>query len=139
MDLVVDANIIFAAIIKESTTHELLFDERLHLFTAEFFFTEFEKHAEELQEKTGKSKEELNNLIDVLKKKIALIPLEELLPYFDEAEKISPDSGDVAYFALALKLKCALWSQDKKLKEKQNKVKVYSTEDLVGMFLGLAI
>ncbi len=80
MDLVVDANIIFAALIKESTTHELLFDERLHLFTTEFFFTEFEKHTKELQEKTDKTKEQLNHLLDVLKRKITLVPLEELLP-----------------------------------------------------------
>ncbi len=134
MDLVVDANEIFAALIKESKTHELIFDERLHLFTTEFFFTEFKKHSEEIKEKTEKTEEELNHLLDVLKKKITLIPLEELLPYVDEAKKISPDPDDVAYIALALKLKCAIWSQDRKLKEKQDKVQVYSTEDLVRMF-----
>jgi len=134
MDLVVDANEIFAALIKESKTHELIFDERLHLFTTEFFFTEFNEHSEEIQEKTEKTEEELNHLLDVLKKKIKLIPLEELLPYVDEAEEISPDPDDVAYIALALKLKCGIWSQDKALKEKQNKVQVYSTEDLARMF-----
>ena len=87
MDLVIDANEIFAALIKESKTHELIFDERLHLFTTEFFFTEFNKHSEEIREKTGKAEEEVNNLFDVLKKKITLIPLEELLPFSDEAEK----------------------------------------------------
>ena len=134
MDLVVDANIIFAALIKESKTYELIFDEKLHLFTTEFFFTEFKEHSEEIQEKTDKTDEELNHLLDVLKQKIKLIPLEELLPYLNEAEEISPDPDDVAYIALALKLKCAIWSQDRKLKEKQNKVQVYSTEDLVRMF-----
>ena len=134
MDLVTDANIIFAAIIKESKTHELIFDEKLHLFTTEFFFTEFGKHAKELQEKTGKSEEELNHLLGAMKKKITLIPLEEIFSYVDEAEKISPDPDDVAYIALALKLKCGIWSQDRELKEKQNKVQVYSTEDLVKLF-----
>jgi len=134
MDLVADANVIFAALIRESKTYEFIFDERLNLFTTEFFFAEFEKHAEELKEKTEKTDEELNNLFNVLKKKITLIPLEEILPYVDEAEKISPDPDDVAYIALALKLKCGIWSQERKLKEKQNKVLVYSTEDLVKMF-----
>ena len=133
MDLVVDANEIFAALIKESKAYELIFDERLHLFSTEFFFTEFEEHSKEIREKTGKTEEELNNLLDVLIKRIALVPMEELLPYLDEAEKISPDPEDVAYIALALKLKCAIWSQDRKLKEKQSKVQVYSTEDLVKM------
>ena len=134
MNLVVDANIIFAALIQENKTYDLLFDEGLHLFTTEFFFTEFNKHSEEIQEKSKKTEAELNALLDVLKKNITLIPLEELLPFLDEAEKISPDPDDVAYVALALKLKCAIWSQDRKLKEKQNKVQVYSTEDLIKMF-----
>ena len=133
MDLVVDANEIFAAIIKESKTYELIFDERLHLFTTEFFFTEFNKHSEEIREKTEKTEEELNYLLNVLKKKIALVPLEELLPYLGEAEKISPDPDDVAYIALALKLKCAIWSQDRALKEKQARIKIYSTAELNGI------
>ena len=92
-----------------------------------------EKDVKTIMEKTGKTEEELNNLLDVLIKRIALVPMEELLPYADEAEKISPDPDDVAYIALALKLKCAIWSQDRKLKENQSKVQVYSTEDLVKM------
>ena len=127
MDLVVDANVIFAAIIKEGKTHELLFDGRLHLFTPEFFFTEFEKHSMDILKKTGKTLEELHNLMEVLEKKIVLVPLEELLPYLDEAEKICPDPDDVAYFSLALKLRCAIWSQDRALREKQDKIRVYST------------
>ena len=134
MDLVIDANIIFAVLIKENKTYELIFDEKLHLFTAEFFFKEFEKHVREIQKKSGKAEKDFNQLMDIIKTKIILVPLEELLPYLDEAEEICPDPDDVAYFALALKLKCAVWSQDRALKEKQNKVKVYSTEDLMRMF-----
>ena len=133
MELAVDANIIFAALIKESKSYELLFDERLRLFTAEFFFKEFEKHAKEIKKKSGKAEKDFNQLMGIIKTKITLVPLEELLPYLDEAEEICPDPDDVAYFALAIKLKCAVWSQDKALKEKQKKVKVYSTEDLMRM------
>jgi len=49
-----------------------------------------------------------------------------------EAEKFSPDEKDIMYLALALKLKSAVWSNDKKLKT-QDKVKVYSTNDLLGI------
>ena len=47
-----------------------------------------------------------------------------------DAEKISPDPKDAAYIALALKFSCGVWSNDKKLKE-QNKVKVYSTGEIM--------
>ena len=81
----------------------------------------------DILKKTGKTPEELHNLMEVLEKKIVLVPLEELLPYLDEAEKICPDPDDVAYFSLALKLRCAIWSQDRALREKQDKIRVYST------------
>ena len=51
----------------------------------------------------------------------------------EKARKISPDEKDTVYLALALKLRCGLWSNDKDLKEKQNSVQVYSTEELIGM------
>jgi len=132
MDLAVDANIIFAALIKEGKTHELFFNERMHLFTPEFFFIEFEKHVKEILKKTNRTEKEFIQLISILKRKIVFIPLEELLPYVDEAEIICPDPDDIAYFALALKLKCPIWSNDKSLK-KQKIVTVYSTEELVNI------
>lgn len=130
MDLVVDANIIFAVLIKKSFSYNLLFNNRLHLHTPEYIFTEIEKHKEEILDKTERTTQEFYNFLEILKRKIVIVPLEELTEYVNEAELITPDPNDMAYFALALKLKCGIWSNDKKLK-KQDKVKVYSTEDIV--------
>jgi len=47
MDLIVDANVLFAALIKEGITEELFFVEQLHLYAPEFIFIEFEKYKEE--------------------------------------------------------------------------------------------
>ena len=130
MDLVVDANILFAALIKKSVSYALLFSDRLHLFTPEYVFTEFEEHEEEILEKSERTHEEFFRLLEILKRRIVLVPLEELVPYVEEAEKITPDPDDTEYFALTLKLKCSIWSNDKKFK-KQDKVKVYSTSELI--------
>jgi len=65
----------------------------------------------------------------IIEKRIKLIPNEEIEQFIDEAMNICPDENDIQYFALALKLNIPIWSNDKKLKE-QNKVKVYSTEEL---------
>ena len=129
MDLVVDANVLFAALIKDSFSHDILFGGKFHLFTSEYIFTELEKHKEEIMEKTEQTTEEFFRLIETLKRRIIIVPLEELVPYIKEAEKLTPDPDDMAYFALALKLNCAIWSNDKKLKE-QNKVEVYNTHEL---------
>ncbi|MBI2672526.1 hypothetical protein HYX16_06350, partial [Candidatus Woesearchaeota archaeon] len=68
-------------------------------------------------------------LLEILKRRITIIPIKELVPYIKEAEKLTPDHDDMVYFALALKLDCGIWSNDKKLKE-QDKIKIYNTHEL---------
>ncbi|MBI4895257.1 MAG: hypothetical protein HY831_02060 [Candidatus Aenigmarchaeota archaeon] len=51
----------------------------------------------------------------------------------EEVEKIFPDHNDIKYFALALKLNCGIWTNEKILKE-QNKIPIYSTEELINIF-----
>lgn len=129
MDIVIDANVLFSALIKDSFVYRLLFSGSFHLFTPEYIFTELEKHEEEILRKTERTDEEFFRLLETLKRRIVIVPLEELVPYVEEAEKITPDPDDMTYFALALKLNCVVWSNDKKLKE-QNKIKVYNTHEL---------
>ena len=129
MDLVIDANVLFSALIRDSLACDLIFSGLFHPLTPEYIFTELEEHKEEILEKTEKTSEEFSRLLDILKRRISIIPLEELTEYINEAEKITPDPDDMAYFALALKLNCAIWSNDKKLKE-QKKIKVYNTHEL---------
>src|SRR3989344_1443711 len=131
MDLVVDANIIFAALVKKGFTADLLLRNSFHLYAPEFIVEELELYKTILKQKTGRSEEEFSLFVQVLQRRIIFISHEEIDPYLERAEKISPDIKDVTYVALALRLNCAIWSNDKALKEKQNIVKVYHTHDLV--------
>ena len=128
MALVIDANILFAALIKESVTSDILFRHRL--YAPEFIFEEFKEYKEELKQKTQRTDEDFSQLLDLFERKVILIPKEEIDPFIKRAEKISPDQKDVLYIALALRLHASLWSNDKKLKEKQNEITVYTTTDL---------
>jgi len=131
MDLIVDANILFAALIKQGKTDELLFVDHLRLFAPEFILIEFEKYKKEILKKTKRTPEDFNRLLEVLRRRINLVPLDEIVPFLEQAEKISPDPKDIAYIALALKLHIAIWSNDKALKEKQDRVKVYTTPEVM--------
>jgi predicted nucleic acid-binding protein len=134
MDLVIDANVLFSILIKRGKTEELLFEEDLHVFAPEFIFEELEKYADLILDKTERTKEEFDKLMVILKKRIKTIPNEETERFIPEAKKICPDPKDVDYFALALKMKCPIWSNDKVLKTKQKVLTIYSTEDLIKMF-----
>jgi predicted nucleic acid-binding protein len=50
---------------------------------------------------------------------------------YSEVNQIDPK--DIDYVALAYKLNCPLWTNDKNLK-KLNSIKVFSTEDLLKIY-----
>ncbi len=131
MKLVVDANILFAALIKESSTAELLISDKLQPFAPEFLFTEFSKYEDLILRKAQRTKEEFYQFLEILKEQITIVPKKEIIPYMEKAERISPDPKDTVYLALAFALKSDIWSNDKKLKEKQTEINVYSTKELI--------
>lgn len=51
MELVIDANILFSALIKKSVTAELIFNENLMLYAPDFFIEEFVKYQELITKK----------------------------------------------------------------------------------------
>ena len=117
--------------LKESGTSDILFKHKL--YAPEFIFVEFRKYKDYLKGKTKRTEENFNELFDLFERNVILIPKEEIEPFIKKADKISPDVKDVPYLALALKLRCSLWSNDRDLKENQDVVQVYSTEELIGM------
>ena len=129
MDFVVDANIVFATLIQEGKNYKLLFRKEFHLFTPDYIIAEIEKHREEILTKTKRSPAEFEQVLEILKRRITLIPMEKLIPFVEQAETLTPDPDDMAYFALALKLNCSLWSNDKVLKQ-QSRIKVYNTNEV---------
>ena len=130
MKLVVASNILFSALIKQDITAEILLDLFLDFYAPEFMLEEFEEHKQEILSKTKRTEEEFNEIFNVLREIITIIPKKEFENYLSEARNITPDVDDTEYLALALKLNCPVWSNDKKLKE-QDKIKVYSTDEML--------
>ena len=128
--LVIDANILFSALIKDSLTAELIFNEDFKLYSCDFIIEEFFKYEPEILKKTHRTREQFITIIHQLKEIITIIPKEEYSHLLAEAEKFSPDPKDAIYFALAMKLNGSIWSNDKKLKN-QSKVKVYQTHEIL--------
>lgn len=134
MLLVVDANIIFSALIAKSKTFDIfLFNrltKKLEFIAPEYLLMETQQHFNEIIEKSGLKPNELSRLLAFLKEEIEFIPFNEFNKFAVQAEKISPHQKDIQYFALALKRSCPIWSQEKRFK-KQSKIKIYSTTELL--------
>lgn len=132
MKIILDANILFAALIRDSTTRELIL-----LFQADFYFPEplleeMEKHKELIKKKAGFNESEFNHNLQRLFECIALVPFQELKENLDIAkktmEKIDPDDAVVLAAALAHP-RSIIWSTDRDLTE-QKLVKAVTTKEL---------
>ena len=127
--LIVDANILFAALIKDDKASELLFSDGFELFAPTFLLEEFENYKSLLLDKTKWDEQAFITLIGVLKRRITLLPATVIGKHLCEAEGISPDPKDTPYFAAAIAKKAMLWSNDKRLRTQQA-IPVVTTREL---------
>ena len=132
MLLVIDANILFAALIKNGASREILLVSDNEFYAPEYSISEFLKHLKELSNKSKLPEEMLKAFAEELiaAAGIKLVPFEDFKGCVDESSELLPDKDDAPYFALALHLGCAIWSNDKMLK-KQGLVKIFSTAELI--------
>ncbi len=135
MELVIDANILFAVLIKESITADLIIRNDLQLYAPKFILEELSKFQTEILNKTNRDLDSFHHYLAIIERKLNFIDYEDFEPFLIEAEKVSPDIKDSPYFAVAMLRNIGIWSNDKKICN-QNRVKIYSTRDIVEL-LGL--
>ena len=133
MQIIIDANPIISMLIKPGKPLELLLREELSIVAPAFLFEEIENNLEIIVKKSKLTKEEVVVFLSIIKQLITIIPEEEFFKYKEKAENICPDVKDAVYFALALYLKCPIWSNEKILK-RQDHVIVYATHELMELY-----
>ena len=143
MNLVIDTNIVFSAILNpNSNIGDLLlnFQNKVKFYAPEFLLVEIEKYTSKIEKISNQTPEEIEVIKSLVLSKITFIS-EELI--FEENWKkaynltIDVDENDTPFGALALQLNAKLWSGDKTLNKglllKQSSV-IYSTQELIALF-----
>ena len=132
MNIVIDTNIFISALIKNNKTRELIFNSKYNLLFPEF--EEIFNHKKEILKKSKLTNYELNILLLSLLKKVKIIRAKRITEYNEQAKKIMGkiDFNDVIFIATALAFDCPIWSDDKHF-QKQNKVKVLTTNDIINL------
>lgn len=130
MKATVDANILFASLVKEGTTRKIWFNPGLRLFAPEFIIVEFLKYKKTIERKSGLGAGEFRRLLELAVSQIHLIPDRDLKPYLSAAASLSDDAKDWLYLACALKEDSPLWTNDNGFR-KQKRVKTRTTEEMV--------
>nr|MDO8087411.1 PIN domain-containing protein [Candidatus Sigynarchaeum springense] len=134
MDLVLDANILFATLVKDGTTSRLFFLDSLHLYAPEFLLEEFKKYESDIRAKTHRDAQDFERILSTFRDRLTFIAKDDVADSLEDAKRVSPDPKDVPYLVVAIKLGISIWSNDKHLKEQQ-RVKVLATRDLVKILL----
>ena len=133
MILIVDTNIIFSGLVKESLTRKLLIDCPFTLYAPDTLINEIIKNEKLILEKSGLTKEEFDILFSLLTETIKVIKKESYINNIKEAEKIIGHihKADIPFVALALTIpNDGVWSEDKHFLQ-QNKIKVFNTQDIL--------
>ena len=129
MLLVIDANPFIASFLQDSFSRKILLSEKVTACAPAWLKDEFERNESGLKKKFP-SDADFAKTKEILFKFVKLVPASEYSSFIAEASGLVKHSNDVPYFALALHLKCPLWSEERSFKT-QSAVKVYSTSELL--------
>jgi len=88
MKLVVDTNVIISALIREGITRKMILFPGIRLVTPEITFKEIESHLDIITTKSKLSKEDIQQILSVLRKNIKTIPVSRWLNHYNRAKNI---------------------------------------------------
>ena len=141
MRLVVDTNVLLTFFWKNSAFNSISIKQELELFSPVYALEEINKHSSEILTKAKLSQKEFKKIRNEFALRVEFIPLEEYSSFLKKAFLLTNNllkneliefSNDIDFFALALKLDCAIWSNDKLFK-KQPKIKVFNTKEVISI------
>lgn len=135
MIVIVDVNVLLSALIRDSITRKIIVKSGLEFCFPEPSLHKIRKYKEYIIEKSGLSELEFLVILHNLLCFVRIIPTEEIIQNWDKAKQIMEhiDPEDVTFIATALsKENSIIWSDDKDF-EKQNKIVVLKTRDMINL------
>ncbi len=74
MNIIIDSNILFSALIKRSITREIILSYKSKFLFPSYIFEEMEKYKSLLLKKSKLSKLDFNELLDIILQKVIIVP-----------------------------------------------------------------
>lgn len=133
MRVVVDTNVLFSFFKRGSATRDLILNCPFDLISPKFALVELRKYSPLITKKAKISEEDFELIFKELKKIVEFVDASVYVNCVCEVEGFCLDKKDVDFLALTFFEESFLWSNDSVLKS-QDKVKVYSTREVVDLF-----
>ena len=103
MDVVLDSNVLFRILISQGDIIDLLFHQKLTIYSPKRLQEEFLNNRQEILSKSHISQQEFDKLCAILFSRIIFVPLEEYAQFLPQAKKIlQSHEKDEDFVALAL-------------------------------------
>lgn len=134
MILIIDSNVVFAALLKDSATRGLLIDSPFTFYAPETMLKEIRKYEGEICRRAGFKKTEFEILFSLITDNIEIVEKQKYEKYLKDADKLigAVDKGDVPFLALALSMpNGGIWTQNAKHFERQKKIRIWATTDIL--------
>jgi len=113
MDVVIDSNVLFRALISQGNIFELLFNFKLNIFAPEILRDEFANNKEEISDKSKLSLEEFDKLFLITLNRINFVSLEEYELFIPKAKLLlGSHEKDAEFVALGLYKNAKVWTYE---------------------------
>ena len=135
-ELVIDASILFSFFKANSSRRDVfkkLLEHESKLASPDFALKELSNNKPGIIKFANINKGEFDDILSELNRDLETLKSERYEAFLPEANRISPhgeDTKDDPYFALALALNCAIWSDEAAFKQ-QSLIKVLNTKELL--------
>ncbi len=132
MRLVLDTNILIAALIKDSLTRAILFLPEFEFLLPEHGLEEVRRHRLKILRHARLKSEELDLLLSLLLESVTVVPKDRIAPHVKAAEALigAIDPNDVPFAALALaEENDGIWSNDQAFDHLPS-IKRWTTSDI---------
>ncbi len=131
MKIVIDTNIIIAAMIKDSMTRKIILSQKFIFITPDYTLEEIQKYKEHILEKAGMSDQDFEIILSIIFERVKIVNKEEYQNQIEVSKSILTDIKDAPFIALAISSKVdAIRTEDKHFLN-QKKVNVFKTEDMI--------
>ena len=136
MRLVLDTNILIAALIKNSLTRQFFFLPDLEFLLPEYALGELARHRSKIARHSQLSNREIDLLLDLLLESVTVVPGQKIFPHLNAAQALigNIDRDDVPFVALALAMdNDGIWSNDRAF-ENLPGITLWKTSDVKAYF-----
>ena len=131
MKIVIDSNRIIAAIIKDSTTRQILLNKKFEFIAPSYVFSEITKYKDYITRKVNINSEEFDTLLSLIFENINIIKASEYDNFIKKLKNEVSDSKDIPYLAVAVFTEAkGIWTHDIHFKE-QNKIEIFANMDML--------